>query len=711
MPTIEEQIQQRTYLKPVFDPNREGPTSTVPDDQPLQEDLVIKYDNMPIQGMVEMEVVQMVNQRKQASETFRRDKRTIWDKCWEHMLQVYDSTGKEQWQSRIFQPDTTKVVEIICSNLNSAILTPPMPAEWASKLNKYENQVLSINEITKSDLSQSDFKVHLSDFIRGLCILGTSVGKVGYDLESEDVMVKERKKPDMTSRMLAMMTGRGMPEETETYQSKRMVVKDFSKFEVCDLYKIYPEPNTTDISKKHWIIEESIITNKELVELSNHPDPFYRLKNVDSMLLSSTVGNNLETDPETQQRRWAMQQQSTALTYFEPDAKHKLDEYYGPAPLWMIDPETRNDESKKYESVNAWLWVIDGRTLVRATINPYRDGEPPYVKGEYIRVPGSWWGIGPAELMINLQINKNELVNTKGDNVNLMLNQITAILKDKVPVDCWQRLVSKPGAIWLFESIDDVRKAIFPFQFPNLVRDIYLAIQECDRAIQEVTAAVSATAGVGGDMDQAGGNTYGGQLLNTQAAATRWMNYAKVLEASCIKKIDQKIYHRIYQYKSYESVENIIGEIKAKTFEFIPPEILQQVANLNALGVMTMETKGVKLAQMDAYAKTWQGRVWLKEYDLARRQWIEMGFSDPDGVTFSEEEMKIYNNMKKQSLQLGANVGPGGAGPEVPGAETAGPPAAQMPPPGAGMRMESMPGSNDQMEGPMEQVGVPGGPV
>lgn len=683
MDNFDQDILRATDVKPMY-PSQMPPMDSMASEQPAEqspEQISNKYASMPIDLMIEQEICSMVRGRKESSRVWRAAKREIWDKCWDHMKQVYDTTGKEAWQSTVFQPDTIKVVETIAANLHSALMSPSMPAEWQCKVKEFEERVRDVNDIVSNDVEKSRMKVNFADLLRSICITGTAIGKVGYEKEEEVVMVKERGKVSLADRALAMILGRPEPVPMDTYTQQKMTVKDWASCEYRDLYKIYPEPFTTEISKKHWIIEESRITNRELVEGAKNQDEYYRLRNVTIDLLSST-SNKVNEDPETQIRRMALEQRSTSMQYFDPDIPHTLDEFWGPVPIWMVDPSKRNDEASKYEMVNAWIWVIDGCHCVRSVITPFRDAEPPYIKFQYIRVPGDWFGIGPAEIMLGLQVEKNEVVNTGSDQTNLSLNKIIAVIKDKVNKEDWQRLKSSPGGLWLFENIARVSDAFQVIEFPDIGKDWYMKIEMIDRAIQEATAANKSTVGVGGGGGDAGGDTFRGQLLNKQASSERFMMNARVLESCGVADIYKKLYQRIYQFKSYEAVKNILGEARAAKFEFLAPEVMEQVSSLVPLGVMTMETKGVKLAQMGEYAKLWGGQPWFKNYDFARKMWIEMGYSDPDSVTFSQEEMDQFNDFRKQLMSenpMDSLGGPSGA-PSGPG----GPPPSAAPSPIAG---------------------------
>lgn len=595
----------------------------------------------------DMEVVQMVTSRRKISWEHFQSKREIWDKCWDHYLQIYDATGKESWQSKVFWPETPKVCETILANLHGALLSPKTPIEWQCKIKEYEDGVKDVNDIIVNDANQGKLKLALTSIMREMCVIGTGVGKVEYDFDQSITMVKSRTRMTPVQRAVSIALNTPINQYEYDFEPRPFITRDWAKLSYVDRYKIFPEPWTTEISKKHWIIEEFQVTNAHLIELANHPDDFYRLNNITDEVLSSNAGKDKGADEDLKNKQDALSQEPVSMSYYDPDKTHTVHEYWGPAPAWMVNPEIKNDPNHKYDSINAWIWVVDEKYLVRAKPNPFRDGEPPYVKFPYMSIPGDWDGIGPAELIIHLQIEKNELVNTALDNVNIMLNKISAVLKDKVPKDCWDRLVSKPGAIWLFENTDDVRRVMMPIEFNNLLRDIYMAINMVDAAIQEVTGAVKATIGSGGGADEAGGGTFRGQLMNKQVATEKFMLYARTLESSSLCEMWRKLYQRIYQYKSYESVEKVLGQSRFSKFEYIPPEELDAVADLVPLGVMTMETKAVKVAQMAEFGKQYQGRPWFKEWDLARRQWVEMGQSDPDTVIFSKDELDQFNQQRK----------------------------------------------------------------
>lgn len=669
-------MPQNNALQNLLPPSVTQYKSMLPDQRPPARDDSPSLRNFSPQQLATMprnfglnaEIAQMVAARFDLSKQARRNKWMIWNRCWDHYRGIYDSSNKEGWQSKTFMPATAKVVETIVSNLNNYLMAPEMPAEWEAIQPDNSQQIDNINELASHDMKKSNFRTHFgADFLREMCLLGTSVGKIGYKKEYQDVMVKQR----IGSTVEMMMAQMGVPQAAkESMVPKRMLVKDWATFERRDLYDIYPEPYSWNLSPKHWIIEKSDITNSELVNGMQNTDAYFRLENVTPQLLMSTPGTYaIHEDPEKQIIKRALNRIPVAMHYLDPDRPHELYEYWGPVPRGWLFPDAQNDPIAKYENVPAWIWVVDRQWVVRKRLNPYRDGENPYVRGHYIRLPGEWYGVGVAELMMGLQIEKNELRNTRVDNVNLILNKIIAVLKDKV--HDWDRLVSEPGAIWVFKGIEDIKNAIMPVEFPDITKDAYLASKEIDAEIQEVTAATDTTVGVGGASEDAGGATFRGQMLNQQNAASRPLLYARVLEATGLSDAYRKYYQRIYQFKSYDQIALILGQQRFMQFQFIPPEQLEMMANLTPKGVMSAENKGIKLAQWAQFRQQFAQEPWVKWIEVAREELINQGYPDPDKYVFSDQEMQMYiqqtQQMQQQAMAQMAQAGPGGP-PGAPGA-------------------------------------------
>jgi len=128
------------------------------------------------------------------------------------------------------------------------------------------------------------------------------------------------------------------------------------------------------------------------------------------------------------------------------------------------------------------------------------------------------------------------------------------------------------------------------------------------------------------------------------------------------------------------------------------------VAKLVPLGTMTLENKGVKLAQLNQFSQTWLPFPFFKKLEAARKIWLEMGFPEPDSILFSDEEMKSFNDFQKQMMGQGGNMGsPQPGQPPQPGGNS--PFAGGTPPPSNGMIRLPMP-QNGPGVSPLDLTGA-----
>lgn len=625
--------------------------------------------------MFNQQVVDMVMGRFEASKKWREQYRLEWDQATDHYEMIYDDTNKEDWQARTFQPMIPTHVERATAALHNMSMGPETPVEFQTRSPENEAAVDATNELVQHDLERADFKVHWTDFVRGLCLYGTAIGKIEYARETATVMVKERKR-SMFAGMMGMFSKmfgqQSAPAEQETFRPEQKLVKDWATFKNVDLYSIYPQPHIEDFTKDTWVIEKDKITNRELVEGAMDEDEYYRLDVMPEMLMSGAP--RVASDDQTQGKRMSQMDTDVPMPFMDPDLEHDRYQYYGPVPKWVIDPSLKDDPVEKYLTVNAWIWVIDGRWIVRNKLNPYHDAECPFVKGNFIRRQGQFYGIGIGKMLAGLQIEKNEIRNTRQDNINLMLNKIVGFLKDKVAKEDVQRLVSGPGALWAFEGIDDVRKAFTPVEFPDVTQDSWRGSAEVDREAQEATDVIKTTQTIGAGQDQAGNGTFRGQMLNQQQSNERFTLCGRILEIMGLNKAILKIYSRIYQFKKYEQIGEILGKARSQSFELIPPDELPAISKIVSLGALTNENKGLKLAQMRDFWVLAAQEPWFKKIEYARKMYRLMGTgSDPDEVIWTDQEVQQYNEMKRQMMsEMGGLPGagnPGGPGeqPGIPG--------------------------------------------
>jgi hypothetical protein len=686
------------------DPNMVPSVPEVPQEpQAPQMEQATEETSAP--ASIDTEIISFVMGRKKASRQWREEYRLEWDQATNDYEMIYNVAGKADWQSTTFQPLIPTHTERAVANLHNMSMGPETPVEYKPRSEADKKRIDCTNKIIQHDMEASKFKVGWTDFLRSLSLYGTAIGRVNYKKETATVMCKKRARSLFSGMMMnlkSMFGFGGIDQEEEKFVPEEKLVKDFAEFSNRDIYKIFPQPGIEDFDKDTWVIEESKITNSTLIKGAMTQDEYYRLENVNAEMLSSgRMGE--ETDPETQERNYAQMDVPVTLPFVGPDAEHTLDEYWGPVPRYFLEPGLQNDEIGKYETVNAWLWVIDGRTVVRKRVTPIIDGTPPYVKGNFIRRLGQFYGIGIGKMLEGLQVEKNEIRNTRADNINLMLQKIIAINKDKVDRKDFDRLKSEPGAAWLFSNIDDVSKAFVPVDFPDITPDSWRSSAEVDREAQEATDVIKTTQTIGSGEDQAGNGTFRGQMLNQQQANQRFVLYARMLEIMGLNETVFKYYQRIYQFKKYDAIDQIIGPQAAKEFELIPPEELSKVAQLVSLGALTTMNKGVELAQRRDFFVLMKEEPFFKKLEYARDMARLMGVQEPDTILWSDQEVQQFNEQKRAMIAemgglpgSGQGLPPGGPqGPQGPSGLGSPPPGGPisggMPGPDMGQPRPSMP--------------------
>lgn len=611
---------------------------------------------------VDQEIIDFVMGRKEASKQWREEYRLEWDQATNDYEMIYNTNAKEDWQSTTFQPLVPTHVERATANLHSMSMGPEAPVEYKPRYETDKKRIDCINKLIQADMEASKFKVSWTDFLRSVSLYGTGIGKISYKKEVATVMVKKRARSMFQGMMVnirAMFGFGGNEQEEEKFTPEERLVKDYAEFSNRDIYKIYPQPGIEDFSKDTWVIEEFKITNNELVKGMMNKDPYYQLENIDFLTLSSgRMGR--EVNDQTQERDYAQMDVPVSEPYVEPDAQHDCDEYWGPMPAYFLNPSLKNDDLGKYETVNGWLWILDGQKVIRKQITPIIDGTPPYVKGNFIRRLGQFYGIGIGKILEGLQVEKNEIRNTRADNVNLILNKILGVMKDKIAKEEFHRFKSEPGALWMFEGIDDIRKALFPVEMPNITQDSWRMSAEVDREAQEATDVIKTTQTIGSGEDQAGNGTFRGQLLNQQQANQRFVLYARMLEIMGLNETVYKYYQRIYQFKKYDAVDMIIGPKAAEEFELIPPEELLKVAQMVSLGALTTMNKGVELAQRRDFYVLMQAEPFFKKLEYARDMARLMGIQEPDTILWSDQEVAQFNEQKRAMIaEMGGLPGSG----------------------------------------------------
>jgi hypothetical protein len=253
--------------------------------------------------------------------------------------------------------------------------------------------------------------------------------------------------------------------------------------------------------------------------------------------------------------------------------------------------------------------------------NTMFDGETPVLKMDYIRT-GQSYGMGVCDLIGDDQALSNEIVSSRLDNLNLILNKGLIVIEQAL-VNADEDLTSKPGWILrLKANFDDVKKAVAPIEFQDVTASAYRENIEVGMRVQEKTGANKVTLGTSSQVTDTN-QTLGGMELLKQMFNERVAALGMVIESAFLVQCARKTYGLVYQRygNDPEGLKYILGDDlvtigqlpnpmgpqfppipheipRYLAFAFVPPEIVNNAYIYKPMGIFSMENKVVKSAQI-----------------------------------------------------------------------------------------------------------------
>ena len=610
-----------------------------------------------------------------------------WNRCDRNYHAIYDPTDaarKEPWQSTMFVDITFQNVEVITSQIFKTMASPnPMIQTEAGPAGD-DLQARLIQDVVDYELRKSNFKIAFYDALKEAVKYGSGFVKLYWEREED---VRLRRQPVQQSPMEVVQSA---PMESLTGQAPMPspAIKGFQmqpsptllKNNLCAHYvhirDIFPDPNTT-----HWKcgIHRDKITYGEIVDFIDKGQFF----DVRYLLQDVSEGDNFQVDTMDikNERGYFNIHRSKPRN----EKRHTVWELTNKIPLKWVQfdiPEGPQAE----QLVPAKVMVASGLALLSSVINTEFDGEWSVLKMDYIRT-GEPYGKGIPEVVFDDQDEINESANLGIDNMNLIINKMTAIVESAL-VNPDQDLVSKPGGmIRLKGNIEDIRKVFLPIEYPDLSQSFFQHRFNIERMVQEKTSANKVTMGTAGQGKQDANRTLGGMELLQQMFNERVAAYGMVTEISFILKVAERCYGLIYQNLTPPDLKPILGEAPVQigmlppppappgmpplppmphmvprylAFAFVPPEIIANSYRFKPMGIFSLENKIIKSAQFMDWVKTFAPVVNM-----------------PEAAKYAAQIMGTSDEVDKLVMAM-PMMPPGGPGP-MPPQSPVGPHIPQMP--------------------------------
>ena len=575
----------------------------------------------PLVAQRKQELLNYVTSFYRASWNWRSaNKHTKWDKWDRNYHSEYDPTAlsrKGPWQTKMFIGITVQNVEVICSQIYKTMMAPQPPIQIAAGPAGDDLQARLIQEVLDYQMRKASFSVNFYDALKEAVRYGSGFMKFFWE-RIEDV--RPRKVPleeppeDMIRRLPAEALRGEIPMTYPGivgFETKNVpvVLRNNLATRFVHIRDIFPEPNTTNWKN---VIHRDKIAYGNIVRYIKSGawlDCRYELENL-------YEGDHFEQDLQASKSDRGDVEMQRTLSKFEK--KHTIWEMYAEIPRkWLQENFDMPDSDEAEELVPAKVCVASGRAVLGSEPSPFIDGESPILKMDYIRT-GETYGKGIPELIEDEQDEINELRNQRVDNVNLIMNKMFAVLEQALvnPKD----LVSKPGGVIRLKAnvSDDIRKAIYPLDIPDVTGSSYKETFEIERQVQERTGANRVTLGSSGEVRDTN-QTLGGMEMLRQMFNERVAAIGMLMESTFLLRAGEKSYSLIYQELQPDDLQHILGDDEVQVgevldvltgvprpvkvprflaFAFPPPEVINNSYNLKPMGIFSMENKVIKTAQI-----------------------------------------------------------------------------------------------------------------
>lgn len=482
------------------------------------------------------EVLNKVVMDYQHAEQSRSTRETKWQ-TWYKLFRSYAEkrdTGDNR--ANLFIPYVYSIVETVVPRLVSTIFSSrPYIGILPVKEETVDNAKAMENLIDYQMTQKVGIVSVATSWIKEALIYGTSILKVGWDYEEDDVWVDEP---------IAVLFG--TPIGTRRVK-KRQPVKDDPLVEHIDLWDFYVDPEARDIDDAQYCIHKvyrdfEYLKNMEKLGIYKNIDEVIKLKKGNKNELFEEIGGNQA---------------------FETGMSNRL----SLIGLQNIDKPTNKVELLEYWTDDRIIVVANRSVVIRNEENPYHHRKKPFVRLVDVLVPHEFYGIGEIEPIEDLQYELNSLRNQRMDNINLIINRMWKVVRG-ADIDLKQ-LVSRPGGIIEVDDMDDIQE---------------LEIQDTTRAsIENVIELVRR------DMDNADGvydyargettdrrETATTASILSQAANERFKLKVTLMEDMGIRRLGVLLVQLNQQYITTTKAIRILGEDGMNFKEVSPDEIRGQ---------------------------------------------------------------------------------------------------------------------------------------
>lgn len=332
------------------------------------------------------------------------------------------------------------------------------------------------------------------------------------------------------------------------------------------------------------------------------------------------------------------------------------------------DPSRRVVEVKEFWTKDEVITMLNDSAVVRVQRNPFDHQEKPFVRIVDQLVPHEFWGVGEIEPIEGLQDVFNALVNTRIDNVKLVMNAMFAVNVDHI-FDLRDLKVRPGGVIRVREPGLPVNQV---FQKLDL-GDVTASSFEETQQVQDMVERVTGVSGYQLGTDSASLNdTATGVNIITEQGNARFGLKLRLAEIVGFRKLARHFGSILQQFFPPEQAVRLQGEKGAMTFAMLTPESISGAFDYDVKTQSSSVTESVRKEQAMTLFQTLTGAVDEFGMPVINQRRLVEGVLD----AFDVKDAESYILPPLQMPQMGAGMGMGGQ--MMPGEEPSGEPAPPM---------------------------------
>lgn len=533
-------------------------------------------------------------------ENWRKPKDNMWDQIYRLFFNK-DGQATLPTRAKIFVPMIFKIVEsgvplitntiFSSENLFDVVPTNPKDADIAEL----------IKILLTYQLGQANFFPKFIDFVKQLCLYGTSYFKVYWKVTRKWVWERTPIREDVNLfgiKLPAKITG--WKEE-----KKYKVTERRPEIDVLDVLDVFPDPSAANEREGEGVFIRTWMSAEDLREMGAGKIPVFA--NTDKPAVTAKNKSSVDT---SRSNRLTTRGLSSVL----PTKARGVEviEWWG---KYDLDGDGIREE--------CYIVIANRSVLLKAVSNPFHHQKRPIVRSVLFNVPMEWYGIGLVEPIMDQQHELNTVRRQRLDNVNMVLNRMWKVL-DTGDVDTTQ-LMSAPGHYLLVGQMD----ALEPLETKDVTQTAY---QEAGALMQEMHDATVSRGASGNPESGRLGRTASGARLLVGQSLEKFSLAIRLIEETAVKRTLRMMHQLNLQMIDDDDVLRDPGMYGHLFDQDMTPEAIRAEVRFEMKAASEMISSEAKINQLASFLGMSKDVLEGSSIsEVLKMIWKLMGF-DPDKI-------------------------------------------------------------------------------